>query len=109
MNLTGVVVQGPGKVWQIAPRDLLELDELGKPMTVNIAESPLTDAPPERLSVRIHRDYCFSSCSICLAVAGFRLLNCRSALNQNGAPRLSNIAVASKPKKWRISNFPPFR
>jgi alpha-N-arabinofuranosidase len=45
VSVTGVALRGTGRLWQIAPSELTTLNEAGKPMAVNIAESSLTEAP----------------------------------------------------------------
>ena len=48
--LKGVAVQAKGRVWRIAPKDLTAGNEPGKPLAVDIVESPLAEAPA-RLSI----------------------------------------------------------
>jgi alpha-L-arabinofuranosidase len=44
-TFAGVALQGPGRLWRIAPANLATLNEPGKPMVVNISASTLTEAP----------------------------------------------------------------
>jgi alpha-L-arabinofuranosidase len=45
VTFTGASVQGKGRLWRIAPASLTAANEIGKPMALDIVESPITETP----------------------------------------------------------------